>query len=52
MRAWSLGDFHIDVANTCNNIGIALGKLDRFEEAVSTLHRALDIRTGHYGKVL
>jgi hypothetical protein len=37
VRTQVLGEMHIDVANTCNNIGIALGKLDRFEEAVSTL---------------
>lgn len=34
----------VDVANTCNNIGIALGKLNRFDTAVEHLERALEVR--------
>jgi tetratricopeptide (TPR) repeat protein len=44
-----MGDSHLDVANTCNNMGIAFGKLGRADEALSTLKRALDIRSWHHG---
>lgn len=39
----------LDVANTRNNIGIALGKLDRIDEAVESLQTALEIRQEQYG---
>ena len=39
----------LDVANTRNNIGIALGKLNRIEEAVESLQAALAIRQQEYG---
>jgi len=39
----------LDVANTRNNIGIALGKLNRIDEAVEALQTALEIRQEQYG---
>ena len=38
----------LDVANTQNNIGIALGKLNRTDEAVASLQIALAIRQQEY----
>jgi tetratricopeptide (TPR) repeat protein len=34
----------VDVANTCNNRGIALGQLGRYEEAIAALQQALQAR--------
>eukprot|EP00545_Synedropsis_sp_CCMP1620_P000977 CAMPEP_0119021520 /NCGR_PEP_ID=MMETSP1176-20130426/26147_1 /TAXON_ID=265551 /ORGANISM="Synedropsis recta cf, Strain CCMP1620" /LENGTH=310 /DNA_ID=CAMNT_0006976143 /DNA_START=111 /DNA_END=1043 /DNA_ORIENTATION=+ len=51
VRQQVLGDSHPDVANTLNNMGIALGRLERFPEALESLNRALQIRTMIYGKV-
>lgn len=48
VRSQVLGE-SLDVANTCNNIGIALGKLNRYEEAITSLQRSLDIRIKQYG---
>jgi len=41
----------LDVANTRNNIGIALGKLNRLPEAVASLEEALQIRQQQYGDI-
>lgn len=49
IRSQVLGETHPDVANTCNNIGIALGKLDRYDEAIEILERALELRAKHHG---
>lgn len=51
VREQVLGDTHPDVANTLNNMGIALGRLERFPEAMEALDRALQIRTMIYGKL-
>jgi tetratricopeptide (TPR) repeat protein len=48
IRTQVLGEKSIDVADTCNNIGIALGKVHRFEEALTTFHRTLLIQTEYY----
>lgn len=48
IRIQVLGKMSIDVADTCNNIGIALGKLQRHEEALTAFHRALQIQTEYY----
>jgi tetratricopeptide (TPR) repeat protein len=48
IRTQVLGE-SLDVANTCNNIGIALGKLHRYAEAIVVLQRAISIRIAHYG---
>jgi tetratricopeptide (TPR) repeat protein len=50
IRSQCLGEDHIDTANTANNIGIALGKLDQINEAVDYLERALEIRIHHFGR--
>jgi tetratricopeptide (TPR) repeat protein len=47
IRQQVLGDDHVDTANTYNNIGIALGKLNRVHEAISALQMALEIRTNN-----
>ena len=47
IRQQVLGDDHVDTANTYNNIGIALGKLNRVPEAISALQMALEIRTNN-----
>lgn len=39
-----------DVAHTLNNIGIAYGKLDQFEDAMECLAEALDMRRAKFGK--
>lgn len=44
VRTQIYGDTHIDVANSYNNIGIALLKLNRLDEAVGNLQKALEIR--------
>lgn len=49
IRTQVLGETHPDVANTCNNIGIALGKLERFDAAIEVLERALELRARHFG---
>jgi len=49
IRTQVLGETHPDVANTCNNIGIALGKLGRYDAAIEVLERALEQRAKHYG---
>lgn len=49
IRIQVLGDNHKDVANTMNNAGIALGRLDREEEAMGHLEKALKIRTLLHG---
>lgn len=49
IRSQVLGETHPDVANTCNNIGIALGKLARYDEAIEILERALELRAKHHG---
>lgn len=51
VRQQALGDSHPDVANTLNNMGIALGRLERFDEAMESLNKALQIRTTIYGKL-
>lgn len=48
IRTQVLGEKSIDVADTYNNIGIALGKLHRHEEALSSFHRALRIQIEYY----
>lgn len=48
IRTQILGEVSMDVANTCNNIGIALGKLNRYTEAITSLQRSLDIRIALY----
>eukprot|EP00542_Grammatophora_oceanica_P022221 CAMPEP_0194040066 /NCGR_PEP_ID=MMETSP0009_2-20130614/12124_1 /TAXON_ID=210454 /ORGANISM="Grammatophora oceanica, Strain CCMP 410" /LENGTH=385 /DNA_ID=CAMNT_0038683089 /DNA_START=60 /DNA_END=1217 /DNA_ORIENTATION=+ len=45
IRVQVLGDEHKDVANTLNNMGIALGRLDRYEEAMEKLESCLKVRT-------
>jgi tetratricopeptide (TPR) repeat protein len=47
IRTQVLGEDHLDTANTANNIGIALGKLERTEEAIQYLQQALEIRKAH-----
>jgi tetratricopeptide (TPR) repeat protein len=47
IRKQVLGDEHVDTANTYNNIGIALGKLNRVHEAISSLQMALEIRSNN-----
>lgn len=49
IRQQVLGDSHKDVSNTHNNLGIALGRLGREEEAMTHLQKALEIRTTLYG---
>jgi tetratricopeptide (TPR) repeat protein len=49
IRTQVLGDNHKDVSNTHNNLGIALGRLGRQEEAMFHLQKALEIRTALYG---
>ncbi|CAB9503230.1 Tetratricopeptide repeat protein [Seminavis robusta] len=49
IRTQVLGETHPDVANTCNNIGIALGKLGRYDSAIEILEKALEMRAKHYG---
>jgi len=49
IRLQVLGEYHLDTANSANNLGIALGKLGRFEPAIAALQRALDIRTRTFG---
>lgn len=44
IRSQIFGPSHIDVANVCNNIGIAYGKLHQYSNALLYLHRAFDIR--------
>lgn len=44
IRTQIYGPSHIDVANVCNNIGIAYGKLHQYPNALLYLHRAFDIR--------
>jgi tetratricopeptide (TPR) repeat protein len=44
IRSQIYGPSHIDVANVCNNIGIAYGKLHQYSNALLYLHRAFDIR--------
>jgi tetratricopeptide (TPR) repeat protein len=51
VRQQVLGADHLDVANIHNNIGIALGKLNRFEAAIEHLDQALAIRTSRYGEM-
>ncbi|GKY90401.1 hypothetical protein MPSEU_000014000 [Mayamaea pseudoterrestris] len=51
IRSQCLGEGHIDTANTANNIGIALGKLNRISEAIVYLQQALEIRIHHFGRV-
>lgn len=50
IRTQILGEDHIDTANTANNIGIALGKLNRIDEAILYLKQALEIRIHHFGR--
>jgi tetratricopeptide (TPR) repeat protein len=59
IRMQVLGETHIDVANTWNNYGIALGELaasnltlrhQYFQDAVHALQCALRIRILHYGE--
>lgn len=50
IRLQILGENHSDVSNTLNNMGIALGRLERFEEAMTLLNRALRIRTKLHGR--
>ena len=49
IRLQVLGEDHIDVANTYNNLGIAYGRLSQPVEALALLQKALDSRTAHYG---
>lgn len=49
IRTQVLGEEHKDVSNTRNNLGIALGRLGREEEAMVHLQKALEIRTALYG---
>jgi Tetratricopeptide repeat len=49
IRSQVLGESHPDVANTCNNIGIALGKQGRYDAAIEMLEKALELRAKHYG---
>ena len=49
IRQQVLGDSHKDVSNTHNNLGIALGRLGREEDAMTHLQKALKIRTTLYG---
>jgi Tetratricopeptide repeat len=49
IRSQVLGETHPDVANTCNNIGIALGKLGRYDAAIEILEKTLELRVAHYG---
>jgi tetratricopeptide (TPR) repeat protein len=44
VRMQVLGEWHPDVANTLNNMGIACSKVDRIDEAINYLERALEIR--------
>jgi tetratricopeptide (TPR) repeat protein len=44
IRIQIYGPSHVDVANVCNNIGIAYGKLHQYPNALLYLHRAFDIR--------
>ena len=61
VRTQVLGPDHIDVANTCNNMGIAVGKLQQehsqqqqqhysMKQAMGLLQQALEIRQAHYGR--
>lgn len=49
IRTQVLGDNHKDVSNTHNNLGIALGRLGREQEAMVHLQKALKLRTALYG---
>lgn len=49
IRQQVLGGCHSDVANTWNNIGIALGKLQRFEEAFTAMQESLKLRIEQNG---
>jgi len=49
IRQQVLGPQHSDVANTWNNIGIALGKLERFPEALVAMQKALELRISQHG---
>jgi tetratricopeptide (TPR) repeat protein len=50
IRVQILGEDHIDVANTYNNMGIAYGKLDQPSQAISALQMALEIRIKEHGE--
>ncbi|GAX24437.1 hypothetical protein FisN_4Lh574 [Fistulifera solaris] len=50
IRVQVLGEDHIDVANTYNNMGIAYGKLDQPSQAISALQKALEIRIKEHGE--
>jgi len=49
-RLQAFGENHGEVANTLNNMGIALGLLQRYKYAMEQLNRALEIRTEQHGK--
>jgi len=49
IRQQVLGSHHKDVSNTRNNLGIALGRLGREEDAMVHLLKALEIRLELYG---
>lgn len=49
IRQQVLGPNHKDVSNAHNNLGIALGRLGREEDALVHLNKALEIRTTLYG---
>ena len=49
MNRKSLGNEHREVAVTLNNLAIALGKQNKFEEAEATLHEAIDLSKKLFG---
>lgn len=50
IRRHLLGPYHVDVASTLNNQGIALGKIGKYDEAVMSLNQALKTRMELWNK--